>query len=329
MKPWTELAQRTQVARLARLAREALGSWALTQPTLKPLGHGENATFRVDAREGRFLLRVHRHGYHSDAAIRSELAFLGFLRDLGHDVPTPIPTRNGDLLVHHGREDVPHTRRVTLLRWQTGRMHYNRPKPPQARRVGVLMAGLHAAGELFEPPAGFERPPLDLDHILRGGFGNIDAIPWLTDEQRQLIAATEATLRGQLASLPPLAPRVIHADLHLGNILFEDGRAKAIDFDDMGVGTPALDIATTWNSLRFREATEGEPGALCAAFLDGYASVGSLPDHLDERIAVWAMVREMTILAWLADRIDVADLVEHRAPVTERVITRCRTFVAA
>ena len=41
------LSRRSQVARMRRLAREALGAYPLADPELRFIAHGENTTFRV------------------------------------------------------------------------------------------------------------------------------------------------------------------------------------------------------------------------------------------------------------------------------------------
>ena len=57
------------------LAIEALKFWGVTGCEPELLKYRENAVFRVIAPDGRpAALRIHRHGYHSDAELRSELA---------------------------------------------------------------------------------------------------------------------------------------------------------------------------------------------------------------------------------------------------------------
>jgi Ser/Thr protein kinase RdoA (MazF antagonist) len=59
------------------LAESALARWDLAATGLAPIKVRENAVFRVElAGGGRAVLRVHRHGYHSDAALDSEFAWL-------------------------------------------------------------------------------------------------------------------------------------------------------------------------------------------------------------------------------------------------------------
>ena len=74
-------------ARLAVLEEVALA--ALSQydiggtPRVRLLNLSENATYSVEGGDRRYALRVHRDGYHSAAAIASELSWAVALRDAG------------------------------------------------------------------------------------------------------------------------------------------------------------------------------------------------------------------------------------------------------
>lgn len=59
------------------LGAEALSHWKLTGAQLTLLKKRENAVFRVQTEGGeRYALRIHRHGYHADAALVSELRWM-------------------------------------------------------------------------------------------------------------------------------------------------------------------------------------------------------------------------------------------------------------
>ena len=65
------------------VAERAITSYALPDGVaVSMINLSENATYRVQAADGRkWALRIHREGYHSKAAIASELAWLMDLRD--------------------------------------------------------------------------------------------------------------------------------------------------------------------------------------------------------------------------------------------------------
>jgi len=70
------------------------------------------------------------------------------------------------------------------------------------------------------------------------------------------------------------AERVIHSDLHFGNVLLTpDGQVAVLDFDGCAVAHPAFDLALTERELLdFPDAT-----ALTAAYRQGYAAQSGQP----------------------------------------------------
>ncbi len=79
----------------------------------------------------------------------------------------------------------------------------------------------------------------------------------------------------------PVQP--LHADLHGGNLKWHEGQLAVFDFDDCGLGVPALDLAVAVFYLR------GDDPQLEGALTAGYAEVRPLPDvdpgHFEAMIA--------------------------------------------
>ncbi|MEO1160504.1 MAG: phosphotransferase, partial [Pseudomonadota bacterium] len=91
-----------QLKVLASLSMLALDAYDVPADcTSELINLSENATYRIDhpPSRRRWALRIHRLGYHTDVAIRSELAWLTELRRSGVAVtPQPVPGRDGDIL---------------------------------------------------------------------------------------------------------------------------------------------------------------------------------------------------------------------------------------
>ncbi len=83
---------------IGALAEEAAGHWDAR--VLRLIRNRENAVFEV-ALPGRArgALRLHRQGYQSHAAIRSELWWCAALAARSVAVPAALPARDGGLLV--------------------------------------------------------------------------------------------------------------------------------------------------------------------------------------------------------------------------------------
>jgi len=76
----TPLSHDDLLARLSRLAHQAIGLYDLSpRSTATMINLSENATYRIDDPDsgGQTILRIHRVGYHSYAAINSELQWIG------------------------------------------------------------------------------------------------------------------------------------------------------------------------------------------------------------------------------------------------------------
>ena len=71
---------------------------------------------------------------------------------------------------------------------------------------------------------------------------------------------------------PPARPVLVHRDFHDGQVLLTESYAVGlIDFDLMGAGDPAVDVANFICHLELREQQGGDAAApLVAAFLEGY-----------------------------------------------------------
>ena len=95
---------------------------------------------------------------------------------------------------------------------------------------------------------------------------------------------------------------LIHADLHLGNVLFSRDDARVIDFDDCGFGYWLYDIAVSLWELRHRD----DYGQFRAALIEGYARHRPPPcadlGHLDDFIAA----RDVAFGLWFAGNAQVS-----------------------
>jgi Ser/Thr protein kinase RdoA (MazF antagonist) len=180
--------------------REALPRWGLNRSTsLSLLTISENATFIAEDRTcgRRVVLRVHRPGYHSEAEIESELAWISALRESGVvETPRPLPATSGRLMVPI--QDGMTRRWVVAFEHMTGQ----EPTPGDRlemwyARLGAITARLHAHSRTWSRPAGFVRKIWDFDTTIgpralwgdwRGGLG-------LTAEGRDVLEQAEQFLR--------------------------------------------------------------------------------------------------------------------------------------
>jgi Ser/Thr protein kinase RdoA (MazF antagonist) len=83
---------------------------------------------------------------------------------------------------------------------------------------------------------------------------------------------------------------LVHADLHLGNLLDHRGEARPLDFDDAAWGHYALDLAVAVDSV---------PEPLQPLLLGGYQTVRPLPDGYQDHAAALLAGRRLFLATFL------------------------------
>ena len=281
--------RQAQLVRLRRVAEAALDKYPLPDGRLTFVAHGENTTFRHDSTAGRHLVRVHRpqrhgRGVDSAAAIRSEIAWLQAIRaETELAVPHALSAEDGSTTVEVTAGE---TRVCSVLRWMDGRIHESSPRPVHLRRLGKAMGLLHDQADAWTPPSDFVR--INWDHETFFGdvmvYGNTPAGEcWamLPSEVRARFQAVGDRLADVMLQVGGVG--LIHADLHLGNALFQGGEVKLIDFDDCGTGPRLYELAVALWELR----ETPDHAVFRDQLLAGYRTHREVDaNHLDDFIAL-------------------------------------------
>jgi len=300
----------SQAQRLEAAGRAALQNWDMPECRLQLIKYRENAVFRVDGNGVRRALRLHRHGYHSDGALRSELQWMQALGAVGITVPTIVPAASGDLFVTHQADGLPGAIQVDLFEWidgeQLGTVEQGVADAAGVaatyRTVGELAAKVHNQAVSWQLPPGFERHAWDADGLAGeqpfwGRFWDIGAA---SDEQRKLLQRSRDVVYRELSRLAksPGTYSMIHADFVPENIMMDGGQVRLIDFDDAGFGWHLFELAT---SLYF---IMGEPYFDQArhALIDGYRAHRQLSDEQLALLPLFFLARGLTYVAWVHTR---------------------------
>jgi aminoglycoside phosphotransferase (APT) family kinase protein len=244
--------------------------------------------WRVRNPAGTWALRVLRPHEHDSA--RRELAGMDAARRGGVEVPEVVASATW--------EDRP----VLLLSWCRGEQlrHAVRARPWSAFRLGAACGRQQAALHALEAPSAIDAPPWISQ------FGPVD-------EELQ------AALTGVAAD-----PKLLHLDLHAGNVLVEGGRVRAVlDWTNVGAGDPRADLARSWSLLLPRarggnlraRASRALDRALVAGWRSGYAAVAGPPRDMAV-FEAWALTvlvqtfaregRDPAVQRQLAERLAVA-----------------------
>jgi len=305
------------VARLGALAREALPLWGLP-PDAEPvlINLSENATYRIDLPGAApVILRIHREGYHSETAIRSELAWAAAIREeSGIITPKVIPGRDGEAIQNLAGGGLPRPRRMVLFEFIDGE------EPEETHNLlapfvnlGETTALLHLHALQWQRPPWFERLIWDFDHLAgrTPNWGDWRAAPGMEPKAQAILERQEAAIARRLAAFGqgPDRYNLVHADLRLANLLIKDGSTRVIDFDDCGFGWLLYDFAT---AVSFFEHEPQVP-ELAAAWVEGYRRHRPLPAADEAEIPTFVVLRRMALLAWTGSHSET-DLAKEMGP---------------
>jgi Ser/Thr protein kinase RdoA (MazF antagonist) len=307
---------------MSELARVALAAYGLGDARIRGISYGGNVAYRVETAsspepiesqddlyvKGRYLLRIHLPGYHTRDEIESELTWLAALRrDGGIPVAEPIPALTGELACRVEVPGVPGSRDCSLLRWVKGRFIRKHVRPHHYRAQGRLMGRLHDVASRWQAPPNFTRRDYDWEGLFRddAGTGLTSERIWrrLPEQYLEPFETVVEQVREAVEKVGegPDVYGMIHADLGVdANVLFHKGEARAIDFDDSGLGYYLFDLAISLEHCREDPAYPHFRDAL----LEGYREIRSLPDEYVEYLELFQAAFHVYWSLWCVAVVD-------------------------
>lgn len=259
----------------------------------------------------RAALRLHRAGYQSPAAIRSELWWCAELARAGLPVPAALPALDGQLLA-----SLPDGRQASVIAWMEGEALGEAAKPftrplPQVldiyHALGQLLSRVHQTTDRLVLPDGFTRPRWDLEGLVGdqphwGRFWDHPAAA--TDQRITLIRARDA-LRERLSGEIGL----IHADVLRENVLVNGRSVSLIDFDDSGFGFRLHDLGTALVQTVYHP----EQPQLRAALMAGYGTTD------EPMVQAFTLARTLASVGWTMPRLQPDDPI-HKSHLARAVM---------
>jgi Ser/Thr protein kinase RdoA (MazF antagonist) len=297
-------------------ATEAAHHWDAT--ITAELRNRENAVYALRLPDGsKAALRLHRLGYQTEAAIRSELWWCSEMAARGLPVPAPLPDTQGNLL-----PALSTGRRASVVSWIDGAPFgeagiplpgSHAEKLGRHRDLGVLLARMHQTTDTLTLPEGFSRPRWDIDGLVGETpfWGRFWEHPLLSAEDAATLTRARAFLRERL--LDHAAPLgLVHADVLRENILVTSAGLALIDFDDSGFGYRLYDLGTVLS----QDLYEPDRPALQAALIEGYASLCPIDAGM---VPVFTLARVLASVGWVAPRLPL-DHPVHRSHIARAVM---------
>jgi Ser/Thr protein kinase RdoA (MazF antagonist) len=259
----------------------------------------ENHVFEMQTPQGRAALRLHRAGYQSPEAIRSELWWCAELARAGLPVPAGLPTLDGALLIR-----LQDGRHASAIAWMGGEalgeaaQPFSRPLPEvmeHYHRLGTVLARLHAVTDGLTLPPDFARPRWDRDGLVGEApfWGRFWDHPAASPVQRRLLIRARDALRERLTG--PVG--LIHADVLRENVLVDGDALSLIDFDDSGFGFRLYDLGTAL----VQTVQHPEHPMIRDALMAGYGTSDR------EMVEAFTLARALASVGWTMPRLGPDD----------------------
>lgn len=279
-----------------------LGSYGLDCATPYLLGSLWNRVYRIEAEDGqRYSLRLCPLALQDRRSLEDELIWLELVASRQQvRVPRPVRNQQQDLITTLAAAEG--ERLSCLFEWVAGQPAHQNLTPSVMRQIGQAVARLH--GMARELDGRFR----ESDFRGRYHYGSS-----LAASHREWIETHQAQIGGENVRLLNLAVTwlldalkrmgetsdnygLIHADLHFGNFLIHNGKVSVIDFDQLGWGHYAYDLAVLKVEL---DHESGECVDLWDDFIRGYQQVSLLPFEEENEIAALMVAVNLAFLDWV------------------------------
>lgn len=278
-------------------AEEAAAHW--NGRIVRLLRDRENHVYEIVTPQGRAALRLHRAGYQSPPAIRSELWWCAELARAGQPVPAALPASDGALLV-----PLSDGRHASVIAWIDGEALGEAAKPnprPLAQvldlyhALGALLTMVHRTTDSLTLPAEFTRPRWDWDGLVGDNplWGRFWDHPAASPDQRATLIRARDALRERLSGETGL----IHADVLRENVLVNNRSVSLIDFDDSGFGYRLHDLGTAL----VQTFDHPEQPQIRAALMAGYGTSDV------DMVQAFTLARSLSSVGWTMPRLQPDD----------------------
>ncbi|MGG4401934.1 phosphotransferase [Paenibacillus amylolyticus] len=245
----TDEERRALLIRARKVALSAIQKYNLEWDNIQFIQLSDTITYKIEtSTDNNYLLRIHSDRL-SREEIRSELLLLQALnksKDL--NVPEGMANCDGIYVLDIETETGYRRPYITMMRWIEGEKAAGEFTDSQAYNMGVLMSRLHEAAKDFNPPSDFVRPTWGVESFKRE-MAKLERYyeRFLSEEGWKLYQDAAEKVVSQLTTMHPSEHNygLIHADLHTGNMVFEDNQPYPIDFGRCGYGYYLYDMAGT------------------------------------------------------------------------------------
>ena len=303
---------------LEQLAKTSVALWSIDAELIELFSQSENTVFKIKDRAGKhYALRVHRPGYHTRAELESEQQWTEFLSKSGIAVPTAVKSKDGRYFEEVSVAGTEETRQIGVVDWVAGvpLSEILQDDPSQTRirstfrTLGGLMANFHLASKSWKPSPVFVRHSWDTEGFVgeKPFWGKFWELGASDEETRQRLVSIKNQIQDLLSHLPQDKNcfGMIHADMHLDNVLKDGERLNVIDFDDAGYGWHAFDLAVGIYHLLLSPTLRTHFELVRSSVAEGYLEIRPESEYIVAMVPLFLLIRSLVTLKWIEDRPEV------------------------
>jgi Ser/Thr protein kinase RdoA (MazF antagonist) len=270
---YTELDEDGQVVEVQKLVPGLLSQYGIESSSVENVNHSFNSSFKVTSTRGdEYALRINLGSGKKPDEVLAEMQWLEALAQDGSvKAPEPIRTSNNELLIKTPFEPLNTETTAVLFKWLEGEEAGDEITDDQLFELGQNMAKLQLFAENLEFQNPASLPLINSTLMNSEDLLTIEQPKEINDKlYGDILKALSITdeVHTRLSAENNLIP--IHADMHAGNVIVNNGKLAIIDFDDAGIGLPIQDLAIS--NYYIREDTEKEKHLKA-----GFASIKELP----------------------------------------------------
>jgi Ser/Thr protein kinase RdoA (MazF antagonist) len=243
----TDETRQSLLARARNVALWAIQQYEIEWISIRFIQLSDTITYKIETNTtGHYLLRIHSERMNKEKII-SELVFLNELRRLGGlVVPEGIACRDGSYVLECETEEGYQRPCVSLMKWVEGEHRSGEFTDSHAFSIGALMGRLHEASAKIDTPPHFHRPHWGIGSF-KDEISKLERYNsrFLTNKSWLLYQKAIEKIMTQLGLMQQNTHNygLIHADLHSGNVVFNNDQPYPIDFGRCGFGYYLYDMA--------------------------------------------------------------------------------------
>lgn len=250
----------------------------LTPVHLEPMTKGtNNHSFLVTTADTDYVLKWHQNAFAIEQlGFQFEVLRALDAMHLPFAVPSPIPTKYGDLHLSTEHNDEPIV--LTISRRIVG-THPGIGDPQRTFSCGKALGILSSAMSLITPSQAIETPVVftALDEQLLPQNESMGSIAQIFDVSatKDLLTSIESEWQDQTSTWPQ---QLIHGDFFSPNVLMDNGEVTGVlDFEFSGLGHRAMDLAVGLRAFGFGGAGWNVSWPMIERFAKGFLTQIPLP----------------------------------------------------